>query len=77
MRCLYVLLITGLLILIQIGLDAIVTYLFGPMAFMLLSAAFVLWVGSVLLDCWYLSTLDDNTLASVIQHHVFTTPPNH
>jgi hypothetical protein len=77
MRCVYVLLITGFLVLVQLGLDAIVSYIFGPMAFALLSVAFILWVSSVLLDCWYLSALDDDTLASVQWLHTSSALIHH
>jgi len=58
--------IIGLVALFQFILGAIVSYMIGPVACVLLSVAVAVWVGWVLLDCWFLSDLDDAALALVI-----------
>lgn len=66
MRSTAILLTICLLVLIQFIMGAAVSYVFGPLAFVLLSVALAAWVGWVLFDCWYLSSLDDRTLALVL-----------
>lgn len=55
----------GLLVLLQFLVSALVSYFLGPLAFVLLSLALGGWVGWVLVDCWYLSRLDEQALAPV------------
>lgn len=73
MRSVAILVAIGLLVLIQFILSAIVSYVFGPLAFVFLSVALASWVGWVLVDCWYLSALDDRTLALVLWLGAFIT----
>jgi len=66
MRSTGILLGIGALVLLQFILGAVVSYVLGPLAFVLLSASLAAWVGWVLFDCWFLSSLDDSTLALVL-----------
>ena len=66
MRCVAVSVAIGLLVLLQLAASIVVSYVFGPLAFVLLSIAVVCWVGWVIVDCWLLSALDDRTLALVL-----------
>ena len=45
---------------------AVVSYLIGPVACVVLAVALAVWVGWVLFDCWFLSDLDDAALALVV-----------
>jgi hypothetical protein len=54
-----------LLFLLQMAVGLVISYVFGPLAFVMISVAVVCWVGWVVVDCWLLSALDDRTLALV------------